>query len=118
VPRDCDCDADGLPAVVADRRKPTEAILPALCSGLATQSRCSIGIAGHCARLSQPILNPACGMIMKYAARSLAMICKASQRGGGRQLAAHLLNAHDNVRVEVADMRGSVARDLAGAFKE
>ena len=46
------------------------------------------------------------------------MICKASQRGGGAQLAAHLMNAHDNERVEIADMRGSVARDLAGAFRE
>ncbi len=46
------------------------------------------------------------------------MITKASQRGGGSQLAAHLMNAHDNERVEVAEMRGCVARDLHGAFKE
>ncbi|MGE0278464.1 MAG: relaxase/mobilization nuclease domain-containing protein [Nitrospiraceae bacterium] len=46
------------------------------------------------------------------------MIPKASQRGGGQQLATHLLNAHDNERVEIIDMRGSVARDLHGAFAE
>lgn len=46
------------------------------------------------------------------------MICKASQRGGGAQLAAHLLNAYDNERVELAELRGSVAKDLAGAFRE
>lgn len=46
------------------------------------------------------------------------MIPKASQRGGAQQLATHLLNAHDNERVEVLDMRGAVARDLHGAFAE
>ncbi len=46
------------------------------------------------------------------------MITKASQRGGGQQLATHLLNARDNERVEVLQIRGSVARDLHGAFAE
>lgn len=46
------------------------------------------------------------------------MIPKGNQRGGGRQLATHLLNQFDNGRVEVADLRGSVAQDLHGAFHE
>jgi hypothetical protein len=46
------------------------------------------------------------------------MITKGNQRGGGRQLATHLLNAHDNERVEVAEIRGAVAQDLHGAFAE
>ena len=46
------------------------------------------------------------------------MIPKASQRGGGQQLATHLLNSVDNERAEVLDMRGAVARDLHGAFAE
>lgn len=46
------------------------------------------------------------------------MIPKASQRANGRQLATHLLNAHDNARVEVAHIRGAIARDLPGALDE
>lgn len=46
------------------------------------------------------------------------MIPKASQRGGGQQLATHLLNAIDNERVELLALRGAVARDLHGAFAE
>ena len=46
------------------------------------------------------------------------MVPKASQRANGQQLAVHLLNAHDNERVEVADIRGAVARDLPGAVDE
>jgi hypothetical protein len=46
------------------------------------------------------------------------MIPKASQRGGGQQLATHLLNEFDNDRVEVAHVRGAIARDLHGAFAE
>jgi len=46
------------------------------------------------------------------------VISKASQRGGARQLATHLLNRYDNERVEVADLRGSAAQDLPGAFLE
>lgn len=46
------------------------------------------------------------------------MIPKASQRGGGQQLATHLLNEFDNDRVEVAHVRGAIAQDLHGAFAE
>jgi hypothetical protein len=46
------------------------------------------------------------------------MVPKASQRSNGQQLAIHLLNAHDNERVEVVHIRGAVARDLPGAFEE
>jgi len=46
------------------------------------------------------------------------MIPKGNQRGGGRQLATHLLNAFDNERIELAEMRGAVAPDLHGAFAE
>ena len=46
------------------------------------------------------------------------MIAKGNQRSGGQQLATHLLNAHDNERVEVAEIYGSIAQDLHGAFKE
>ncbi|MDF1600939.1 relaxase/mobilization nuclease domain-containing protein [Mesorhizobium sp. YIM 152430] len=46
------------------------------------------------------------------------MIPKASQRAGGQDLATHLLNAHDNEYIELADVRGAVASDLHGAFAE
>lgn len=46
------------------------------------------------------------------------MIPKASQRGNGQDLATHLLNAHDNEYLEVADIRGAIAHDLHGAFAE
>jgi hypothetical protein len=46
------------------------------------------------------------------------MIPKGNQRGGGQQLATHLLNSYDNDRVEIVDMRGAVAQDLHGAFAE
>jgi len=46
------------------------------------------------------------------------MILKGNQRGGGQKLAAHLMNAFDNERVEVAEVRGAVAQDLSGAFAE
>ncbi|WP_276200624.1 relaxase/mobilization nuclease domain-containing protein [Chelatococcus sp. XZ-Ab1] len=46
------------------------------------------------------------------------MIPKASQRAGGQDLATHLLNGFDNEYVEVAEVRGAVARDLHGAFAE
>lgn len=46
------------------------------------------------------------------------MILKASQRGGGKQLAAHLLKTDDNEHVEVHELRGFVSQDLAGAFTE
>ena len=46
------------------------------------------------------------------------MIPFASQRGGGQDLATHLLNAYDNEIAEVAHLRGAIADDLHGAFKE
>lgn len=46
------------------------------------------------------------------------MIPFASQRGGGQDLATHLLNAYDNESTEVAHVRGAIADDLHGAFKE
>ncbi|WP_113154813.1 relaxase/mobilization nuclease domain-containing protein [Nitratireductor sp. OM-1] len=46
------------------------------------------------------------------------MILKASQRGGGMQLARHLLNSRDNDHVEVHELRGFVSSSLEGAFKE
>ena len=46
------------------------------------------------------------------------MIPKASQRGEGQDLATHLQNAFDNEYVEIAELRGAVARDLHGAFAE
>ena len=46
------------------------------------------------------------------------MIPKGNQRGGGQHLATHLLNAFDNERIDVAEVRGSVAPDLHGAFAE
>jgi hypothetical protein len=46
------------------------------------------------------------------------MILKGNQRGGGRQLAAHLMNSFDNERTELAELRGSIAQDLSGAFNE
>ena len=45
------------------------------------------------------------------------MILVGSQRGGGRDLARHLLK-NDNERVIVHDVRGFVANDLNGAFQE
>lgn len=46
------------------------------------------------------------------------MILKGSQRAGGAQLAAHLLNERDNDHVTLGEMRGFAADDLHGAFKE
>lgn len=46
------------------------------------------------------------------------MILKGNQRGGGADLALHLMNAHDNERIEIAQIRGTVADDLYGAFGE
>jgi hypothetical protein len=46
------------------------------------------------------------------------MILKGSQRAGGGQLAAHLLNTKDNDHVEIHEIRGSLADDLKGAFQE
>ena len=46
------------------------------------------------------------------------MILKASQRGGARQLAAHLLNDRDNDHITVHELRGYMAADLRGALAE
>ena len=46
------------------------------------------------------------------------MIPFGSQRALGQDLATHLLNTLDNERMEVAQVRGAVARDLHGAFAE
>ena len=35
------------------------------------------------------------------------MILKGNQRGGGQQLAVHLMNSFDNERVEIAGVRGA-----------
>ncbi len=45
------------------------------------------------------------------------MILKASQRGGGRELAAHLMK-EENEHIELHEMRGFIANDLQGAFDE
>ena len=46
------------------------------------------------------------------------MILKGSQRGGGSDLATHLMNSFDNSQVEIAEVYGTVAGDLHGAFAE
>lgn len=46
------------------------------------------------------------------------MILKASQRGGGKALALHLLKTEENEHVEVHELRGFCSDDLAGAMKE
>ena len=46
------------------------------------------------------------------------MILKASQRGGGKQLALHLLKTEENEHVELHEIRGFVSQDIDGAFKE
>lgn len=46
------------------------------------------------------------------------MILKGNQRGGGCELAAHLLRSDQNEHVEVHEVRGFMADDLHGAFQE
>ena len=46
------------------------------------------------------------------------MILKGSQRGGAKNLAAHLMNDRDNDHVTLYDVRGFIARDLHGALSE
>lgn len=46
------------------------------------------------------------------------MILKASQRGGARQLSAHLLNRRDNDHVAVLELRGFIGDDLTSALSE
>lgn len=46
------------------------------------------------------------------------MILKASQRGGGQNLAVHLMRVDDNEHVRLHELRGFASDDLKGAFKE
>lgn len=46
------------------------------------------------------------------------MILKASQRGGGQDLAVHLMRLDDNEHVRLHEVRGFASDDLRGAFKE
>ncbi|MFD2741690.1 relaxase/mobilization nuclease domain-containing protein [Sulfitobacter aestuarii] len=46
------------------------------------------------------------------------MILKGNERGHGKELAKHLLNVRDNEHVELHDLRGYAADDLAGAMQE
>jgi len=46
------------------------------------------------------------------------MILKGNQRAGAADLATHLLNVADNERIEVAEVTGTAASDLHGAFAE
>ncbi|WP_274630771.1 relaxase/mobilization nuclease domain-containing protein [Arvimicrobium flavum] len=46
------------------------------------------------------------------------MILKGSQRTGATDLAAHLMNGVDNEDVSIAELRGTTAADLFGAFAE
>ena len=46
------------------------------------------------------------------------MILKGSQRGGARQLAAHLSRLDDNEHVELHEFRGFVSDDVNGALRE
>lgn len=46
------------------------------------------------------------------------MILKGSQRGGAKQLGAHLLRADENEHVEVHEVRGFASDDVMGAMQE
>lgn len=46
------------------------------------------------------------------------MILKGNQRGGGRQMAAHLLNGMQNEHVTVHQVRGFLATNVRGALEE
>ena len=46
------------------------------------------------------------------------MILKGSQRANGADLATHLMQAFDNETVDIAEVSGTVATDLHGAFAE
>lgn len=46
------------------------------------------------------------------------MILKGNQRAGAADLATHLSNEYDNERIEIAQVRGTVADDLHGVFAE
>ena len=46
------------------------------------------------------------------------MILKASQRGGGQNLAVHLMRADDNEHVSLHELRGFASDNIKDAFKE
>lgn len=46
------------------------------------------------------------------------MILKGSQRGGGRQMALHLLNGEKNEHVNVHEVSGFISQDVKGALNE
>ena len=46
------------------------------------------------------------------------MILKASQRGGGQDLAVHLMRTDDNEHIDVHELRGFSSGDLKAAFRE
>lgn len=46
------------------------------------------------------------------------MILKGLQRGGGKALGLHLLNAEQNEHVEIHEVRGFMSDTVLGAFKE
>lgn len=46
------------------------------------------------------------------------MILKGSQRGGAKQLALHLMKTEENEHVEIHEVRGFLADDVLGAFRE
>ena len=46
------------------------------------------------------------------------MILKGSQRGGAKDLAAHLLKTEENEHVEMHELRGFISQDLTGALLE
>lgn len=46
------------------------------------------------------------------------MILKGSQRGGAKQLAAHLLKTVENEHVEIHEIRGFMSENLTGALRE
>lgn len=46
------------------------------------------------------------------------MIIKASQRGGARKLALHLLNDNDNEHIEVHEVSGFMSQTVTGAMNE
>ncbi|MDZ7601379.1 MAG: relaxase [Hoeflea sp.] len=46
------------------------------------------------------------------------MILKASQRGGGQDLAAHLMKLDDNEHISLHELRGFASDNLKDAFKE
>ncbi len=46
------------------------------------------------------------------------MILKASQRGGGQDLAVHLMRTDDNEHIRLHELRGFASDNLKDAFRE